>query len=397
MLNPSQYDEFTRLEPSNEITYANILYGLVDLSQRDEGVVENFFDEECCVDFVRPLFQIGQPVTPWLSSRLNNSSQIISKKIIRSFSSVQVTGWRSLITSKGFYSSEKNYIAGNHEKIFSSKNEGYGRVDQRVYIPFPRNTFNFSGVGLFLTYLEPGNHGSFIFRALPKLIFFIESGLKIDYIVSPDVSQSLRDTLRCLGLGEIRLISCKQAIGQIFEKLYVVDDFEEEGVLCSSTMRRIWEMILPTGNPLSFRKKIYVSRKLNYGFRPKYRPLINEDEVERLLVKKGFEILYPESLSFSQQMVEFGSAGLIVGPSGSGMLNAVFAGAGTFVIDLESFTYTIAQHAKVYSSSMKNYGFVFGKYEEQTGFEPLRPWSVSIDDVDAAVEQASDFLGSQFT
>lgn len=392
MLNTANFADFKKFAPSKEVCYMNILYREVDVSQRDEGVVEEFSDEEILVDFVNAKFHVGEPVTPWLIKRINSEAKIISKKRIRYFLSAQVAGWRSLITDRGFFSTEKNYVLGDASKIIESKNEGFGNIDGKIFVPFSRNGFSLGGVGFFLSYLEPGNHGSFIFRALPKLLFFLESGVRVDYLIVPDVGGGVRDVLRKMGLGDISIISCKQAIGLTFEKLYVVDDFEEEGMLCSLSMDRIWRMNSPSFRPLKLRKKIYVSRRLNYGFRPKYRPLINEEEVENLLIKKGFEVLYPESLSFLKQMNEFGSASIVVGPSGSGMLNTVFAGAGAFVVDIESFTYTIAQHAKLYSSSFKNYGFVFGKYEEEDGPEPFRAWSVAIDDVDAAVTQAVDAL-----
>jgi capsular polysaccharide biosynthesis protein len=55
----------------------------------------------------------------------------------------------------------------------------------------------------------------------------------------------------------------------------------------------------------------------------------------------------------------FASARRIFGPSGSEMLNAVFAAPETKVVDVETFHVTVRQHANLYSCSSKEYCFIF--------------------------------------
>jgi capsular polysaccharide biosynthesis protein len=76
---------------------------------------------------------------------------------------------------------------------------------------------------------------------------------------------------------------------------------------------------------------------------------------------KGFHVVYPEAHNLAEQCALFHGARAIIGPSGSGMLNAAFAPEGTKLADLEGYHHTVRQHAKLYSSSGKIYGFAFGE------------------------------------
>ena len=95
----------------------------------------------------------------------------------------------------------------------------------------------------------------------------------------------------------------------------------------------------------------------------------NEDQVEQLLERSGFEIVYPETLGFQDQIRTFAKAECIVGPSGSGMFNAALAPAGCRVLDVETFTYTVAQHGMLYASCGHPYAFLFATPE----MEPNTP------------------------
>ena len=56
-----------------------------------------------------------------------------------------------------------------------------------------------------------------------------------------------------------------------------------------------------------------------------YRALVNEDQVESLLKERGFIVLDPGTLSFDEQVKIFSNASMIVGPTGAGFANLLFA------------------------------------------------------------------------
>ncbi len=77
--------------------------------------------------------------------------------------------------------------------------------------------------------------------------------------------------------------------------------------------------------------KIYVSRLGVDG-----RRMTNEAELIDVLTKMGFRIVAGENLSFEEQVYTFRAARLIVGPYGSGLVNAAFAAPHAALCELRS-------------------------------------------------------------
>jgi len=76
-------------------------------------------------------------------------------------------------------------------------------------------------------------------------------------------------------------------------------------------------------------RKIYLSRR-SRG----WRRLLNDDELCAALSERGFEILFPEEMTFEEQVRMYQSARIVVAPNGSSMLNAMFASRDLVMIAL---------------------------------------------------------------
>ncbi|MCC4288866.1 glycosyltransferase family 61 protein [Vreelandella aquamarina] len=74
-------------------------------------------------------------------------------------------------------------------------------------------------------------------------------------------------------------------------------------------------------------KKIYLSRSKIKS----HRNLLNESELESVVIKKGYTIVYPEKLSIAEQAVLFNNVDIIIGPSGAAFTNIIFCRKGTRV------------------------------------------------------------------
>lgn len=72
---------------------------------------------------------------------------------------------------------------------------------------------------------------------------------------------------------------------------------------------------------------IYLSRK-NISV----RSILNEDELEASLVEQGFKVIYPEELSFLEQVNIFSNAKVIISSSGSALTNVVFCNQDVILI-----------------------------------------------------------------
>ena len=66
-------------------------------------------------------------------------------------------------------------------------------------------------------------------------------------------------------------------------------------------------------------RKLFISRK-----RSEHRRLLNLEEIEALMVARGFEIVFPESLTFTNQVKLFSQAKVLVGQTGAGFANLMF-------------------------------------------------------------------------
>ncbi len=141
----------------------------------------------------------------------------------------------------------------------------------------------------------------------------------------------------------------------------------EDLVIAPEAVQLLRERLLPTAAGVAGRK-IYIARD-----RARYRRVLNEGQIQAALRAQGFEIVRPEELSFAEQLELFSGASVIVGPTGAGLSNMVFAPLGCRVIVLAGET------------REANY-FIFGqlgrllKHELQyvTG-EARKPWLLHSD------------------
>ncbi len=82
-------------------------------------------------------------------------------------------------------------------------------------------------------------------------------------------------------------------------------------------------------NAVSNADRLYVSRRF-----ANRRKVINEDEILIILGKFGFNIFYPEQISFLQQVEIFANVKYLVGEHGSGLTNLLFMQKGASVLEL---------------------------------------------------------------
>ena len=226
----------------------------------------------------------------------------------------------------------------------------------------------------FLPNLEPGNYGSFIFRQFPQLLHAAANPFEFDCYVVPDRVSWFFDAIDLLGLPEKPVFCVREVSGDIFDTVFIVEYFDNEGFLPAATRRQIEalvERVAGAPEPPGAEPRIYVSRTLSSIHRPWYRVLRNELEVEAHFQARGYTVLYPETMRFDAQIRAFAAAGRIAGLSGSGMLNAVFSRPATRLLDIESVTNTVRQHAKLYASSGLRYSFHFVKNIIGTDRNPI--------------------------
>ena len=84
-----------------------------------------------------------------------------------------------------------------------------------------------------------------------------------------------------------------------------------------------------TASSLKMGKKIFLSRK-----KSTQRKIVNEAEVEALMIKHGFQVVYNEDLSFWEQVSVYANANCLVSIHGAGLTNMIFMEDNSTILEL---------------------------------------------------------------
>lgn len=308
----------------------------------------------------------------------------------------QIIGSRSVIGENGeLFSPQAIGNAANLERILQENDNGYDGYalerghdgDVRCYFgsrPKPRHI---PMSALFLHNLEPGNFGSFMFRQLPKMFHIKDVGVDVDCYVTGSRTSWFSEAMDMLSLPKRPVFVVREICGEIFDKVYIQNDFDAEGFMTPETNRGFAFLRDHATQWKPGPEKLYVSRALSGVGRRDYRLMDNELEVEAVMRARGFEIVYPEALTFQEQINVFHSARYIVGPSGSAMFNSAFAPRGARIVDIETYHNTVRQHAKFYSSQHHVYAFAFADFDPGDTRHPIiRRSNLPLKRLDQALE-----------
>ncbi len=101
----------------------------------------------------------------------------------------------------------------------------------------------------------------------------------------------------------------------------------------NALLTRVRERLAARAGPSPLRaERVYLSRRSHAHT---MRILLNEVELERALAARGFAIVRAERLRPAEQIALCRQAKVVVGPTGAGMANALFAEPGSLVIDIQ--------------------------------------------------------------
>lgn len=238
---------------------------------------------------------------------------------------------------------------------------------------------------LFFHNLESANYGSFLIRQMPQFLVAESLFGAYDCYVVPDRTPWFSEACALFGLPDRPTFTVREVCGEIFDTVLIWDAADAEGFMPLDLRSKLCRAVL-RNTPLTGPKKIFVSRSLSSISRPGYRNLLNEHFVEEVMSNAGYAIVHPESLKFQVQAELFAGADRIVGLSGSGMINSLFARPGAKLLDIESFTNNVRQHAKLYASGGLDYSFAFGTIiAGETEPLPFRNWTLAAETLDQAV------------
>jgi capsular polysaccharide biosynthesis protein len=181
------------------------------------------------------------------------------------------------------------------------------------------------------------NYGHFLLDGMTSVLALLEAGaLERLPLATPVLRRWQRDLLR-LAFGDIAWREVAAPVVRVAGAVYspAMDHYlHRPGSLLIRLRARLLDAVqgLGASPPVSrlAKRRLYVSRRLHPT-----RLMVNERALEAALIRRGFQIVRPERMSVADQIGLFAQADVIVGPTGAGLTNALFAAAGCRLVEIQ--------------------------------------------------------------
>jgi hypothetical protein len=167
----------------------------------------------------------------------------------------------------------------------------------------------------------------FLIEDLPRYIQAKKYGDKHKTLVG-NGSRYIKDAINLLSPNNVELHEYPVKL----KSLYISEKIK--GTLFSLYDLNILHDAFSEFRKLNQNLKIFVSRKENNGPKFKTRGLPRKNEIESIVKGLGFDLVYLEDLSLTQQIDLCSKASLIAGFHGAGLANIVWANSGTKVVEI---------------------------------------------------------------
>ena len=171
------------------------------------------------------------------------------------------------------------------------------------------------------------NYANFLFKSIPKLLLAQTRFPDIVLLIPKSAPKFVRDFVLETGLTHHYLPNGSWRVRKlvIIEREPSSPPSSEEVDILRGLVSKV--KAVPPNNPT----KIYISRIGST------RQLRNEEGLEAFLEERGFVSLRAESLgNIMENALLFSTAKVVIGPHGSGLVNAIFCPPGAVVCDLAS-------------------------------------------------------------
>lgn len=210
-------------------------------------------------------------------------------------------------------------------------------------IKVPRKSVNLPK-GVFLSGLFSGNYYHFVFSIIAKTELLEYIPKDVPLLVDNNVKQfeSYQSLLRicntagreiiyldtnvCYQVGNLYLISIPSFLApNVYPGVVDKPEYTQFDIELFRTFRN--RIISSVSKNPDLPKRIFLSRK-----NASLRRLFNEIECQKLLETYGFKTIYPEDLTFEQQVQIFNNAEMIAGGSGAAFTNLLYCSEGCRII-----------------------------------------------------------------
>ncbi|MBA3023296.1 MAG: glycosyltransferase family 61 protein [Gammaproteobacteria bacterium] len=288
------------------------------------------------------------------SDALQHASLTLPAVCLYAFSNVEVIGGTELMIFAGKRAAYDELALGNSERYGCKAfgiivSQGFGLhlpaiFNQQVLLSYTPNPTKDIDRGILLCKDHSPNYYHWLLECLPRAIVAMRESAYADYslLVDEELPAQNFQALESIAGGR-KIIKIRRRESFRVRALVFVDLFShthdnygkrayvDDLVIAPEAVALVRNAFLPEKAPSA--RKVFVARD---GAR--YRRLLNETRLHALAVELGFEIVRPEGLSFAEQVAMFSRAECIVGPTGAGLTNMIFAPEGCRVLVLAGNT-----------------------------------------------------------
>ena len=203
------------------------------------------------------------------------------------------------------------------------------------FLDYDNSPINLDSAATFLDAVAH-NYAHWVTEVLPRIAAFctLKKFKNVPLLIDDGLHPNIMESLALIIEEDRQVYLLPKKLKIKVKKLYVVSvtgyipvqpknkNLDNQGMFSPYALKLIRNRIFAIIDNLPAKdspKKIYLKRN------SKHRILINEKEIIKILISKGYVIIEPEKLSFLQQVSIIKNAEYITGVSGAGFGNLIFA------------------------------------------------------------------------
>ena len=262
------------------------------------------------------------------STKIKNDKRLSNLFINANFSDLSINC--NILKSNFYFDSFYYFPITENDKTFSSLfNRDLNNIShfysQKFFDNFKNNKNllkNFKS--LYILGSNAGNnYYSNLLHFLPRIFFNKKTNIKL--AVHRNSSNKYRHFIESI----LKSLNIEFTFVFLDDDFYYFTDSEFPQFLDMNSSIKILRNFLNPKTSVEISKKIYVTREDS-----NYRKIINENDVVKLLSKKGYRVINPQLYEIEEQIEIFSNAEKIIAPHGSNLANIIFCKPGTEILEI---------------------------------------------------------------
>jgi Glycosyltransferase 61 len=342
-----------------------------------------------------PMFVDDYSSQGWANNLLKEVEIDLDRDFCLSVLNARLIGFRSIITEDNLFLNDQKILDKKEQlklmkklcnviETVPSRNvldefTDFSCIDERFYSKrIDYTDCLIDDPTILISSQEPTNYGSWLFRHIPKFRLIQKLGLQ-DLKVLTYASDWQKKWLSLLGVAPENIVHHNPDKVYKFKELIVPALIDSHVYITKETQEFYKCFIKKLGIIQESKTLLYVSRLNQDKHRTRViRQFLNESEFIDKLIKRGFQIFDPQQHTITEQIRMFASAKIIVGGSGSGMFNCMFAPTGTTIVDIESAPNWLYAHTNLFASLGHNYGLILGEVDASDPAPVHKRWTLNV-------------------